>query len=55
MLCKNTTGSIRNPVANEKNGDKKRISKELQLFLGGLFVGRRIDCQSGEKRPNDAW
>jgi len=40
---------------NEKNGDKQRISKELQLFLGGLFVSRRIVRQSGEKRPNDAW
>src|SRR5215471_20539082 len=39
----------------EKNGDNNRISKELQLFLGGLFVSRRIDRQSGEKRPNDAW
>src|SRR6516165_4592719 len=40
---------------NEKNGDKQRISKELQFFLGGVFVSRRIDRQSGEKRPNDAW
>ena len=40
---------------NEKDRDKQRISKELQLFLGGLFVSRRIDRQSGEKRPNDAW
>ena len=55
MLRKNTTGSIKNPVARKKNGDKQRISKELQLFLGGLFVSRRIDRQSGEKRPNDAW
>src|SRR6516162_7693264 len=39
----------------EKNGNEQRISKELQLFLGGLFLGGRIDCQSGEKRPNDAW
>ena len=25
---------------NEKNGDEQRIPKELQLFLGGLFLSR---------------